>query len=70
MNDSIIEYHSSKQSDISTIYKDIGNCITLKLSKVGFDNTVNKLNFLVKESYNVFKDDSGNLYKGVFRIHL
>jgi hypothetical protein len=62
-NDSIFKYSSSTIENIVSIDKKDGNCIVLNFNKNDFNNTIDKLDILLKEQYNFFKDENQNDYK-------
>jgi hypothetical protein len=62
-NDSIFKYGSSALENNVSIDKKNGNCIILSFSKNDFISTIDKLDILLKEQYNFFKDENQNDYK-------
>ncbi|MTH18254.1 hypothetical protein [Flavobacterium sp. LC2016-01] len=63
VSDSVIVYSTSKSVDIYVIDKEVGACSILNFNKKDYLEIVDKLNFLIQQGYNVFKDENGSDYK-------
>ncbi|WP_431241701.1 hypothetical protein ACQ9BO_17140 [Flavobacterium sp. P21] len=60
VSDSVIVYSTSKSVDMYLIDKEVGGCSIFNFSKKDYLEVVAKLNFLIQQGYNVFKDDDDN----------
>ncbi|KAF2515046.1 hypothetical protein EYY60_03030 [Flavobacterium zhairuonense] len=60
VSDSVIVYSTSKSVDVYLIDKEVGGCSIFNFNKKDYLEIIDKLNFLIQQGYNVFKDDDDN----------